>query len=247
VVPPSLATVTFDARVRVCVLRVDGEEIAPNVWPLPEQKLRAAPTSPRTLPSWTALGLALLLAVAVGVFLVRGRGARDGTHPDMSGAYRAPDGRFVAHFPPGFTARPAALPGGASGVVLVDDERGDAVVIVAVSSASALATSDAWLLQKRLHDEALSNLPRADGAHDELGRRDETCLGQRGAVILGRVNDRRGQPARVWSCAVSSGDTGYLVMSSLHDKALPEEEKRLRRVVDATELTQLGELAAPPR
>jgi hypothetical protein len=238
---PSKATVTFDPRVLVCVLRIDGEEIAPATWPVPERRAERAPPS-RSLPSALVLVVAALVVGVVALLVLRVTRVPARASGEMTGVHRAESGLFVAHFPPAFAARPAVVPHGTSGLALVDDDHADAVVIVAVASPDA--TRDVWLLQKRFHGEALANVPRADGRYEELARRDDTCLGLAGAVVVGRITNRSGEPAHVWSCAVTRGDVGYLVMSSLRESASVDDERRVRRVVDATELTRLGEVGA---
>jgi hypothetical protein len=236
-------TVTFDPRVAVCILRVDGDEVAPQRWPTPERKERPLAKS-HSLPSGVVvLAVVLVLAAlgAIGLRVLRHTGAGVA---DMTGLYRAPSGLFVAHFPAGLTAKPASTPSGTSGVVLADEEHDDAIVLLALGPGAGEGTPrDPWLLQKRLHDEGLANVPRADGRLEELARRDDTCLGLPGAVILDRVTNRRGEPTRVWSCAVSKDDVGYLLVVSARESASASEDKRLRRVIDATELTRLGEVA----
>jgi hypothetical protein len=238
---PSKATVTFDPRVLVCILRIDGEEIAPGKWPVPERKAERAPPS-RALPSALVLALGALVIGGIVFLALRGRGDPARASGEMAGVHRAESGLFVAHFPPAFVARPAVVPSGTSGLALVDDEHADAIVIVAVASPDP--TRDVWLLQKRFHGEGLANVPRADGRYEELARRDDTCLGLAGAVVVGRITNRRGEPARVWSCAVTRGDVGYLVMSSLRESASVDDERRVRRIVEATELTRLGEVGS---
>ena len=70
--------------------------------------------------------------------------------------------------------------------------------------------------------------------------------GQPGAVVTGRVTNGHGEPARVWTCAFARGDAGYLVMSSVREKATSDDDKRVRRVIEAIELTQLGDMSARP-
>jgi hypothetical protein len=238
---PLDVSVTFDPRVRICVLRVAGEEIAPQVWPITERgrAVRPPPTAPFPTGIVTAVvGAVVIAGFASGVLLSRGPSA--GPNREMSGVHRAESGLFVAHFPKSFVARSAVMPSAMTGIVLSDDKRGETIVIVALPPSEAMR--DPWLLHKRVHGEALVNLPRADGKYDELSRRDDACLGQPGAIVAGRVTNQQGEPARVWSCAFSRGDTGYLVMSSLREKSPAEDEKQLRRIIDATELTELGAL-----
>lgn len=239
VLAPTPGVVTFDPRILVCILRIDGEEVTPVKWPVAERKQTRPPTG-RSLPSGLMLVAGLAVVGALAFLALRGRGERGGKDSEITGIHRASSGLFVAHFPPSFTERPTVMPNGASGLALVDEEHADAIVIVAVSSPDA--PRDVWLLQKRFHGEALANVPRADGRYEETARRDETCLGRPGAVVVGRVTNRRGEPARVWSCAVTHDDAGYLIMSLIREKAGSDDDKRLRRVIDATELTRLGDV-----
>jgi hypothetical protein len=241
---PLEVSVTFDPRHRICVLRVGGEEIAPQKWPLQERGT-ARPLPDRPFP-WGILVVigALVVVVGIGLVLLRSRPSSGSAAREMRGSYRAENGLFVARFPENMTAKPALTTSGMGGVVLADDARVNAIVIVAIPSE---AMRDPWLLHKRLHDEALANVPRGDGKYTETSRRDDTCLGQAGAVVIGRVTNPRGDPARVWSCAFSRGDNGYLVISSVAENAAADDEKQFRRIIDATELTQLGAIATPPR
>lgn len=245
VLSPSPGIVSFDPRILVCILRIDGEEVTPSKWPVPERKPRQPPPA-SSLPSGLALVAALVVVAALALFFLRGRSGGGGKDREITGVHRSGSGLFVAHFPPSFTEKPAIVPGGATGLTLVDEENGDAIVIVALSSPDA--PRDTWLLHKRLHGEALANVPRADGHYEELARRDEACLGQPGAVVVGRVMNRRREPARVWSCAVTHDGTGYLLMSLLREDASSADGKRVRRVIDATELTRLGQVgsSSPP-
>jgi hypothetical protein len=238
----SATTVTFDPRVAVCILRVDGDEVAPTRWPMPERKERP-PAESFSLPSGVVVLGAVLVLAALAALALRLFRHTDAGGAAMTGLYRAPSGHFVVHFPAGLAPKPAVTPGGTTGVVLVDEERDDAIVVLALGASASEGTRDPWLLQKRLHDEGLANVPRADGRLEELSRRDDTCLGLPGAIILDRVTNRRGEPSRVWSCAVSKDDVGYLLVVSAREKATATEDKRLHRILDATELTRLGEVA----
>ena len=61
------------------------------------------------------------------------------------------------------------------------------------------------------------------------------------------MRNTRGDPALVWSCTVFDEGAGYLVMYALPESANPAEAKRLRAIVEATELTRLGEISGQER
>ena len=232
--------VSFDPRLVICVLRVGREEVSPKLWPGPTRVKRAAP--PRSgLPLGT-IGAALAVVVLGGgaAYMIATRPPSAAARGPMTGVHRADNGLFVAHFPTTFTAKAALVPGGASGVVVEDREHGEAIVIVALKIGEGL--EDPWTLQKRLHGEALTNLPRGSGAHDETSRTDGTCLGQPGAVVLGRVTSATGSRAKLWSCAFRRGPAGYLAMYSVAENDVSGGAARLQGIVESTELTRLEDM-----
>jgi hypothetical protein len=232
--------VTFDPRAAICVLREpDGHEITPTRWPeRTGPRATAAPPTPRRL----GLIIVVLVVCAIaagGFFALRVRtSSRQETETLL---YRADNGLFVAHFPARFAAKSAVLPSPMGGVVLEDQTRGDVLVIVALPATS----NDPWVIHQHVQPEALVNVPRADGRYDERARKDALCHGEPGAVVLGRVNDRHGQPARLWSCTFVHDGTAYLEMYSTADATSARDEASLLRVLDATDLTHLEELMGP--
>jgi hypothetical protein len=233
--------VTFDRQVLVCVLRLDDMEVAPELWPV---RKRGAPPPPQTFTFPTGMVLLGLLVVAAGVAFValRARAPADpGAEPTL--AHRSDNGLLVAHFPATFAARRAVVPSGIGGVVLEERPHADAIVILALPASDP--PHEPWLLQRKLHGEAVANVPRGKGGYEETARSDGTCFGQPAAVVRGRMKTVHEQ-ARVWSCAFVKDDAGYLAMVAVRESATAEEETRLRATLDATELTHLGELSAPP-
>ena len=238
-------TVSFDPRLVICVLRVGREEISPKLWPGP-QKVKRAPPPRSPIPLGAIGGLLVVVAVVGGAgYVLATRAPSAPQRGPLTGVHRADNGLFVAHFPPAFVARPAQVPGGASAVVLEDRVHNEALVIVALSIGEGL--DDPWALQKRLHGEALTNLPRGSGAHDETSRTDGTCLGQPGAIVLGRVTSTSGGRATLWSCAFRRGPAGYLVMYSLPEGDTTGGAARLHAIVDSTELTRLEDMTGAAR
>lgn len=229
---PAGVTLTFQPNALICILRVDGEEVPPLTWPV---RRRAERAKPRVLafPGGIVLAAVVVVAAAVLAFFVLDR--RRAAPTTAERVHRADNGRFVVHVPSSFTARRAVVPSGMSGVVLDDAERGEAVVLL------ALATGDVprepWLVHKRLHAEALAIVPRGSTAFEERARTDETCAGQPGAAVRGRVKS-----TEVWSCAFVHDGAAYLALFALPDDATSEDEHRLRAIVDGTELTSLGEI-----
>jgi hypothetical protein len=232
---PAGVVVTFQPGALICILRVDGEEVPPTRWPV---RRRAERPKPRTVsfPTGIVAVVVLLLAAAGGAFwLVRERGLPSARSAATTGAYRAENGRFVAHYPPAFVARRAVVPSDISGVAIEDPGRGETVVLLALATGDV--PRDSWLAHKRLNDEALANLPRGGAGWEEHARAEETCIGQPGAVVRGTVKD-----VAVWSCAFVRDGAAYLAMVALRDDATSEDEKRLRAIVEDTELTKLGEI-----
>jgi len=186
-----------------------------------------------------------LVAVAIVsavVFLVARH--QDGAAPiagELAGLHRSPSGLFIAHFPGDFEAKAAVVPSGIDGIVLQEKSKSTAIVITAISADPALAR-DPWAVQQRLRDEALANLPKGAARFEESARRDETCFGAPGAAVIGQLKQTSATSARVWSCAFSRGASSYLVLTMVAESASTEDHKRARTIVDATELTRLGEL-----
>jgi hypothetical protein len=238
---PSGVVVRFQHGALICILRVDGDEISPNVWPVRKRAERRKPNVV-ALPL-RAIGVAILALALIGGgwwFWSSRASVTDGAGSSLDSSFRAENGRFVAHHPSRFDSRRPQLPAGASGVVLLDVARGESIVLVA--SAAADAPAEPWLVQKKLHAEALTNLPRNGPAYEESSRGDETCLGEPGAVVLGKTRTARGEAANVWSCGFVHDGAAYLVMYSVRADASSEDARRLREIVEATEVTHLAEL-----
>lgn len=248
--PPIEAVVTFDPKRAVCILRVDGQEIAPSAWPMREAKSAAeiAASSPLNAPpigKFILIGLAIVTLLVLGIFMLARRDEKAAVVKKLEGTYRAPNGFFVAHFPPEeLTARTAVLPLSMGGVVLENKAHTRAIVIGALSleGKTSEGLRDPWALQQRMHGEALVNIPKADGKYEETGRREDTCLGERGAVVNGSITFKTGQRARVWSCTFANKDAAYIFMYLLSDPMTPADEKQIRGIVDATDLTHLADL-----
>lgn len=254
---PGQGVVTFDRERPICVFRdEEGIEVLPVKWPSGKRG-RASSADGRSSPARSpegaprlglvTAGAVLAALLAVGATLAFGSRVL-APRPDARGAlsYRAQNGLFVTHHPASFTARPAVLPPTMSGLVLEDGETGDVIVVTAAPAASD-EPRDTWAAQRRMHPEALASVPRADGAFEERARRDERCHGEAGAVVVGGLKNRRGEPATLWSCTFVRGAASYAALYVTRDPALPEVEARLRGVIDATELTQLGELSGASR
>lgn len=240
--PP--VVVAFDPRLVICLLRIGREEVTPDQWPRPRRG-KALGSPRRSFPLGIIAAVLLAAGVALGGAALAMHLRASSREAALTGVHRAENGLFVAHFPGSFQTRPAVLPPGFSGLVLEDRKNEEAIVIVALASEDGL--HDPWALQKRAHGEALANVPHGGGAHVETARSDATCLGQPGAVVIGRVTGTSGAPAAVWSCALFHGSDGYVVMYALSESASAAAAVRLRRVVEATELTRLGSMTASPQ
>ncbi len=234
--------VTFEPQVAVCVLRVDGHEIAPTTWPRSERSREAsAPTQATRIPVGLVLALAMALVGTAAWGAWRALGAKGATS-EVAASYRAPTGLFVAHHPSSFRTTVATAPNGGSAVLLTEAEREESVVIVATPLGDM--PRDPWVVQKRLFREALAALPRADSAFDETGRSDETCIGEKGAVVVGRIATARAASAKVWSCAFVKGDAAFVVGYALPEGAPKANEAALRAIVEATDTTKLADVGS---
>jgi hypothetical protein len=235
-----VVTVAFDPSGRICVLTLDGLEVSPSLWPSSKKPLmKEAPPPPfpfRTIAT-LVIGSALLMAL---VLFVRARASAPGGDDTMGGVYRAPNGRFVAHFPSAFASRAAVAPRPMSGVVIEDRGRGDAVVIFGAPAGEG--QKDVWAVHKRLYGEALANVARASAEHEETKHEDGTCLGKPAALFAARVTNAKGEKARFHSCAFANDGSAYLVAYLLRDAAKVEDERRIARIVEATELTELYDM-----
>lgn len=233
--------VTFDANVPVCILRVDGMEISPASWPLPSRgKDRPPPRQPVSI----SLGLVWLvlagLVAALAVFGVRAlvSSRSEGT----SATLRAPNGLFVARFPPAFAARLGEAPPGTTVAILQAETSNDAIVLLAVPLEAG--SREPWSIHMKYYPEVLAALPRANGEYQELNRSDETSGGEAHAIVQGRLENAKGEPAKVWSSAFAHGNAGYVFAYEVREGASGEEEAALRRVVDATELSSLADISS---
>jgi hypothetical protein len=239
--PAIEATVTFAPDTPICILRVDGYEVAPNVWPVRVRAPRPVPPEPVT-GRYVLIALAVLALVGVGLAVrtLRADSARSASG-ELDGTHRSANGLFIAHFPKDLAPRIAVLPGGMGGVVLEDRVKSTTLVIAALGS-DAMAARDPWALQQSLAEEALANLPKGAARYEETARREDTCYGHPGAVVLGRLVRDGQRQARIWSCAFFHDRSGYLFLSMLAEPSSTADEQRVRAIFDATELTKLAEL-----
>lgn len=230
-----VATVTFDPSVVVCILRIDGMEIAPLAWPAPRRG-PASPAPPRRAPPALAvLGLVIVGALA----LVIGKLASTRDVVAETRTHRADNGLFVAHLPSTYVERVGSTSPGGS---LLTVHRGDAAAVI-LARRGGDGARDRWAVQQRLGAEALAALPRASGAYRETSREEGTCAGEPGAIVQAEVTDRAGRPARTWACGFVHGEAAYLLSYLVPDAAASEQEAELRGILDATELTNLAETA----
>lgn len=231
--------VKFEPHAPICFLRIGNEEITPLKFHVPK---RAVPPVKKAMPVGIFLVMGIVLLAAAGALGIARVVAAARHGEGTSEQERAKNGLFIAHFSGSFAPRPVVAPSGMSALLLEQREKEAAVLILALPWSEG--AHDPWDVMKRLQGEALAALPRATGNFEETARRDDTCLGERGAVSLGRGTTRKGDTSRVWSCAFVHKDGAYLVTYQLREAAPAEEEIVLRGVVDATELTHLDELPA---
>jgi hypothetical protein len=238
---PSGVVVRFQSGALICILRLDGEEVSPNVWPVRKRGGRPKPNV--IAVPLRAIGVAVLALALIGgaIWIWSSRtSATEAAASMLDSTFRAENGRFVAHHPARFVGRRPLLPPGASGIVLLDTARRESIVLVAYAAADT--PSEPWLVQKKLHAEALANLPRNGPAYEEASRGDEICLGKPGAVVLGKSRTAQGEAANVWSCGFVHDGAAYLVMYSIRADAASDDGRRLREIIEATELTRLAEI-----
>jgi hypothetical protein len=242
--PPVEAIVTFDPTRPICILRVDGHDVAPLSWPIRAKPAPPPPTRPSAIPFMLALAVATVLAI--GWFYLRSSAGAGGSPLGrLRGTHRSNNGLFIAHFPEELDAKPAVLPNGVGGVLLVDKPKTSAIVLGATPS-DPWTPHDAWALQQRLHDEALANLPKGKARFEESSRSEEICVGEHGAVVTGYLTEKSVRRAIVWSCAFERDGAGYIALYMLVEPAPSDGAARLRAIVDATELTHLAERGGAP-
>lgn len=245
--PPIEAVVTFAPRTSVCILRVDGNEVAPVVWPVPiRQRAAPAPEPDRPWGTYLLIGLAVVALVIGGAIV---RSLRKDHPPRVEGkldqVHRSMNGLFVAHYSEDLAPRIAVLPPGVGGVVL-EDKAKTTNIVIAATTIDASSARDPWALQQRLRDEVVANLAKGAGRYEESARRDDTCLGKPGAVVTGQILAEGQRQAKVWSCAFLSETAGYFTLYMLAEPVLNADERRVRSILDATELTRLADLGAFP-
>jgi hypothetical protein len=238
---PSGVVVRFQPGALICILRVDGDEVSPNVWPVRKRVERPKPRMVALPLRGIGIGIAALLAAGGGYWAWTSHGASgDAAGAALGSSFRAENGRFVTHHPSRFVVGKPQLPPDASGVALVDADRAESVVVLAYTGPDL--PTDPWLVQRKLQPEGLASLPRGGPTYEEVSRKDDTCLGNAGAVVVGNARTPRGDAAKVWSCAFAHDGAAYLLMYSVRADASSEDGHLLREIVDATEVTRLGEL-----
>ena len=237
---PLTAVASFEQASPICILRVDGHEVNPTTWPQPQRRVPRAEEEHPAM-RWLIYAAVGVAVIGIGIAVARRTGGGTADAP-LTSTQRATNGLFIAHYPASFRPKPIVLPPQLAGSLLEDDAAHTAVVIAAFELDAATAP-DRWLLQQRFHDEVLANLPKTARSYAEIDRRDEPCLGEPGAVILGRYERPDGAKARVWSCAFVKDGRGYVMAYALPEK---DPEGPLRRIVEGTELTRLESVGAPP-
>ncbi len=237
------AVVTFAPTTAVCILRVDDQEVAPTAWPVRAPAQTPKPT--KTYGTWAIICVALVALVTFGLVVRTTRCDPPRVDPKTGGTYRAVGGLFIAHYPDDFEAKLAVLPPGAGGVILEDTAK-TATIVIAATPNEVSTTADPWVLQQKLHDEAIANLRKGLARYEEGARREETCLGERGAVVTGKLTSNGKAKAHVWSCAFVHDNAGYLALYMLAEPADSGDERRARSLIDSTELTHLADLGSLP-
>lgn len=241
---PLEATLTFEAGAPICILRVDGHEVAPTKWPLPQPRGAADEAARQeaalALPRWLP-GAGVVAVLVIAAFVVMRWTSAPKVADDLTSTHRAENGLFIAHYPRALAPKPVVLPAPLGGVLFEDDKAGEALLLAAFAlDGPAL---DGWALQQRFHDEVLASFPKTARTYLETERREDRCLNEAGAVIVGKFDRTDGARARIWSCAFVKDGRGYFVAYALPEAA---PDARLRRIVDGTELTKLARTGATP-
>jgi hypothetical protein len=244
--PPMEAVITFSPGAPICILRVDGHEIAPRLWPVRQRQVQ--PTKAQIpIGAYVLLGV-VAVALVIGGVVVRSL-RKEAPPPRADGrltqTHRSGNGLFVAHYPDDLEPKPAILPPSAGGVVLEDKAKATSIVIGALPLGES-ERRDPWILQQRLRDEALANLSKGGARYDEVARREETCVGKPGAVVTAQLVSRGTRTAKIWSCAFVHDTAGYIVLYMLAEPVETADERRARAIVEATELTKLTDLGVLP-
>jgi hypothetical protein len=244
--PPMEAVVTFSPKAPICILRVDGHEVAPRLWPVRQRQVQ--PTKAHVpIGTYVLLGL-IAIALVVGGVVVRSL-RKEVPPPRADGrltqAHRSANGLFVAHYPDDLEPKPAVLPQSAGGLVLEDKSKATSIVIGALPLGES-ERRDPWILQQRLRDEALANLSKGGARYEEVARREDTCVGKPGAVVTAQLVSQGTRTAKIWSCTFVHDAAGYIVLYMLAEPVETADERRARAIVDATELTKLADLGVLP-
>jgi hypothetical protein len=237
------ASITFDPKSTICVLRVDDHEVAPIEWPKPRPPRKLEPVqTPARVPIVAIVVLGTLAMIGL-VFAVRSCARDKPEKPSTIATYRAPSGLFVAHPPSDMKLSAIALPLPMTGVLGTTETT---AIVIAAGRLDASSAHEPWVLSKQYLPEVLPLLPRGGGKLVESDRRDDTCLGERGAVVSGTLTSPTGMRSKLWSCTFVRDDAGYLVVDVHVEPMTIADERRLRTIVDATELTNLAEIVPAP-
>lgn len=241
--PPIEAVITFDPQLPICILRVDGHEVTPTAWPVKERGEKPPPPG-KPYVRYGVFGVLLLLSLVLVIRRLLAPAPPPPPDRSLAGTQRAMNGLFIAHYPPELEAKPAILPG-ASGILL-EDKAQHLTIVLSATQADKDTSLDPWTLQQKLRDEALANVPKGIARFEETARREDTCLGERGAVVIGRLAHNKSLRGRVWSCAFVHDNAGYFLLYSLAEPTDAEAEAGARKIIDATELSHLADLGLPP-
>ena len=237
---PLTAVASFEPSSAICILRVDGHEVTPTLWPKPQRRL-VKEEEAHPVMRWLIYAAAGVAVIGIGLAIVSRTGGPSADQP-LSSTQRATNGLFIAHYPASYRSKAVTLPAPLAGS-LFEDDTAHAAVVLAAFEVEPTTTAERWSLQQRFHDELLANLPKTARSYAETERREDRCLGEPGAVIVGRFERPEGSKARVWSCAFVKDRRGYIVAYALPDH---DADGPVRRIVDGTELTQLESVGPPP-
>ena len=185
-------------------------------------------------------------ASGVSGFLAGSRGAAP------AGALTASNGLATVHYPAGFAVKEQSKsesgPKGSddacrertctiqmSIVELTSTSRDEGAFVASFKMNGKRVGRDPWLVSNYLH-EHFSEVAKVHGAaYVETARKDETCLGEAGAVVIGHFTDNKNQDGTVWTCTFIRDGNAYWVGTFVNAK-YPGDEPALRAIVDATEI-----------
>jgi hypothetical protein len=188
----------------------------------------------------------VLIAVAAGAAFIEIRRWREEqvvAEGTIDKTFASPNGLFVAHHSAAFKPTvPPKLPRDVGVVALMNQKKDESVYLIALLLPSTIP-DDPWKLHETIQKGFVKGLLGEGLAYEETERKDETCLGEPGAVVRARYHVEN-DSGWMWSCTFAHAGYPYRVMYAFPDRHAGDEAL-LRKIVDATELTVPAVIATP--